>query len=111
VPIAANGNGSKATLAGSIVALVSAGIGLVVAFGVNLSGDQQRALLTFVTTAVVVAGVVHISRKVAVVATSVDGHLTGLEERIAQLERRLVASGVPIPATLSPPPPPTEGSS
>lgn len=94
-------NGSKVTLAGSFVALASAAIGLVVAFGVNLSGDQQRALLTFVTTAVVVAGVAHITRKVTVIQTSVDGHLTGLEDRIAQLEHKLVQENVPIPPTIT----------
>lgn len=92
-------NGSRVTLAGSLLALTSAAIGLVVAFGVNVTPDQQRALLTFVTAAIVVAGVVHISRKVGVVHEIVNSHHDELVARVAQLENKLVAHDVAIPPT------------
>jgi cobalamin synthase len=90
-------NGSRATVTFSLVALATAIVGLAVSFGVSISADQQRAVLAFVTAAVVASGVLHLSGKVDVVAASVDGHLAGLEDRISQLESKLVASGVAIP--------------
>jgi hypothetical protein len=99
-------NGSKTTLAGSIVALTAATVGLAVAFGVNLNASQQGAILTFVTALVVVAGVLHISRKVDAVQETVNGRTDALTDRTEQLAGALNDAGVPVPPKPPAAPPP-----
>ena len=50
--------GNRGTLGGSIVALVSAAIGLAVAFGVHVTPAERDAVISFVTAAIVVAPLV-----------------------------------------------------
>ncbi len=96
-------NGTKTTLAGAIVALTAAGVGLAVAFGVNLNASQQGAILTFVTAVVVVFGVLHISRKVDAVQATVNGRTDTLTDRVEQLGGALTDAGVAVPPRPDPP--------
>lgn len=50
--------GNKGTIGGSIVALVSAAVGLAVAFGVDVSKVQEASIIAFVTAAITVAPIV-----------------------------------------------------
>jgi high-affinity Fe2+/Pb2+ permease len=103
MPLKQRANGTKATVAGAVVALAAATIGLAVSFGVNLTVQQQQALLTFVTAAVVVAGVAHLSRKVKDVQETVNGKTEVLADRVDQLGATLIDHGVPVPPRPEPP--------
>lgn len=49
---------NRGTIGGSIVALVSAAIGLAVAFGVHVSPSERDAVISFATAAIAVAPLV-----------------------------------------------------
>lgn len=51
-------NANPGTFVGSIVALVSAAVGLAVAFGVHITDEQRTAVIAFVTAAIAVAPIV-----------------------------------------------------